>query len=600
MDTEYHPATQSIGQPHLDPRCAIEIAPRIWWVGCYLDGDPFQCHAYLIEDGDQSVLLDPGSILTFAETRRKIELVLPFSSIRYFICHHPDPDIVSAISLFQDQITREDACVVTHWRAAALLKHYGWKMDFWLIEKHDWTLQLPHHTLQFVFTPYLHFPGAFCTFDSASGILFSSDIFGGFTSGFNLVASSEDYFESLRPFHEHYLPSREILQHGLNEIQRYPVRMIAPQHGSIIPENMVGFMIDKLKTLDCGLLTSARDGIDVLRLSRLNQVLRDITQVVILYRDLSDIIAALLDVIRRILPEARSLELWTDDQEGEWLRFSEHSHFRPTPDGKPSLAREMLGREGREWDQRYPKGYALVELDEQGEQADALLIALRNERNQTVNGLAILHFTGKPALTLEVDAIVRQITRPLQITIERELLYQSLERDKKRYYQQSIRDPLTGLFTRLYMDDAAKRLIAMHARNHEAGFGLVIFDVDRFKEINDQHGHLGGDDVLRNIARIIAAESRSVDIPVRFGGEEFAVFLAGGTETDGASFAERVCKEVGKLRFDGRLAQVRVTTSGGLAQHRPGEELDDLIERADQALYDAKRTGRNRIVIAGK
>jgi diguanylate cyclase (GGDEF)-like protein len=597
MNAGHYPPTQSIGQSELDPRSAIEIAPRIWWVGCYLDGDPFQCHAYLIEDGDQSVLLDPGSVLTFAETRRKIELILPFESIRYFICHHPDPDIVSAISLFQDQITREDACIVTHWRAAALLKHYGWKIKFWLIEQNDWTLQLPHHTLQFVFTPYLHFPGAFCTFDDASGILFSSDIFGGFTSGFNLVASSEGYFEALRPFHEHYLPSREILQHGLNEIQRYPVRMIAPQHGSIIPESMVDFIIEKLKTLDCGLLTSARDGIDVLRVSRLNQVLRDITQVVILYRDLSDIIAALLEVIRRILPEAKSLELWTKDQDGEWLRFSEHSHFRPTPDGKPLLARDMLDGKDHDWDQRHPKGYALVELDEN---AHALLMPLRSEGVQVVNGLALLHFTDKPTLTLDVDAIVRQITRPLQVTIERELLYQSLERDKKRYYQQSIRDPLTGLFTRLYMDDATKRLIAMHARNHDAGFGLVIFDIDHFKEVNDRHGHLGGDEVLRQIARIIEIQSRSVDIPVRFGGEEFAVFLAGGTETDGASFAERVRDQVHELRFEGRLAQVRVTISGGLAQHRAGEKLDELIERADQALYDAKRTGRNRIVIAEK
>lgn len=597
MDAEYLPLKQAIGQPCLDPRSAIEIAPRIWWVGCYLDGDPFQCHTYLIEDGDQSVLLDPGSILTFAETRRKIELILPFSSIRYFVCHHPDPDIVSAISLFQDEITREDARIVTHWRSAALLKHYGWNMPFWLVEKNDWTLPLSNHTLQFVFTPYLHFPGTFCTFDSASGILFSSDIFGGFTSGFNLIADSESHFESLRPFHEHYLPSREILQHGLNEIQRYPVRMIAPQHGSVIPERLVGFMIDKLKTLDCGLLASARDGVDVLRLSRLNQVLRDIAQAVILHRDLSDIIAAILAVIRRILPESHSLELWTVDMDGERLRFSEHSHFRPVAGGTPPFGDEMLGKEDREWDRCHPEGYARVET---AAGIHALLIPLRNERNQTIGGLAILHFTGDPVLTLEVDAIVRQMTRPLQVTIEREMLYQSLERDKKRYYQQSIRDSLTGLFTRLYMDDAAKRLIAMHARNHEAGFGLVIFDIDRFKEINDHYGHLAGDEVLRGIASIIAAESRSVDIPVRFGGEEFAVFLAGGTQADGAGFAQRVCDEVGKLRFDGRLAAVRVTISGGLAQHRPGEELDDLIERADQALYDAKDGGRNRVVIANR
>lgn len=586
---------QSIDDLPHDPGKAIEIGPRIWWVGCHLDGDAFQCHAYLIEDGDQSVLIDPGSPLTFAETRRKIESILPFASIRYFICHHPDPDIVSAISLFDHEVTRPDACIVTHWRAAALLKHYGWKIPFWLVERNHWTLQLESRSLKFVFTPYLHFPGAFCSFDESSGILFSSDLFGGFTNGFNLVASDEGYFEALRPFHEHYLPSREILQHGLLAIQRHPVRMIAPQHGSIIPEPLVGFMTEKLKTLDCGLLASARDDVDVLRLSRLNQVLRDIAQAVILYRDLSDILSAILAVMRRILPETRGIELWAIGSDGERLRFSELSHFRPTVAHPPAQVDRLLGREAAQWDNLHPEGYTLFETDAG---THALIVPFRDERSGKVRGMAIIDFTCKPDLTVEIEAIVRQATQPLQITIERELLYQSLERDRKRYYQQSIRDALTGLFTRLYMDDATERLIAMHARNPDASFGLAMFDIDHFKSINDRCGHLGGDEVLRRIAEVIASESRVVDIPVRFGGEEFAVFLASGGPDEALAFAERVRQAVGRLQFEGRLDGTRVTISAGLAQHRPGEALDSLIERADYALYRAKREGRDRTITA--
>ena len=77
----------------------VLIGPRTYWVGHELRGDPFQCHAYLVEQGDQSMLIDPGSALTFPDVRRKVEKVVPFSQIRYFVCQHPDPDIVGAMPL---------------------------------------------------------------------------------------------------------------------------------------------------------------------------------------------------------------------------------------------------------------------------------------------------------------------------------------------------------------------------------------------------------------------------------------------------------------------------------------------------------------------
>ena len=88
----------------IDTQHAVEIANRVWWVGHYLPGDKFQCHVYLIENGNESVLIDPGSQLTFDGTLRKIEEVMPFSQIRYFICHHQDPDIAGAMSLVEQKI----------------------------------------------------------------------------------------------------------------------------------------------------------------------------------------------------------------------------------------------------------------------------------------------------------------------------------------------------------------------------------------------------------------------------------------------------------------------------------------------------------------
>jgi len=119
----------------IDTQHAVEIANRVWWVGHYLPGDKFQCHVYLIENGNESVLIDPGSQLTFDGTLRKIEEVMPFSQIRYFICHHQDPDIAGAMSLVEQKIEREDCLLITHWRVAALLKHYALITPFWLIEE---------------------------------------------------------------------------------------------------------------------------------------------------------------------------------------------------------------------------------------------------------------------------------------------------------------------------------------------------------------------------------------------------------------------------------------------------------------------------------
>ncbi len=95
-----------------DPEHAIEIADRIWWVGHHLPGDPFQCHCYLIEHGDQSVLFDPGSALTFRHSMRKIEQVTSLSNIRYFVLHHQDPDITGAMPIIDKLLSRDDAVVV--------------------------------------------------------------------------------------------------------------------------------------------------------------------------------------------------------------------------------------------------------------------------------------------------------------------------------------------------------------------------------------------------------------------------------------------------------------------------------------------------------
>lgn len=579
-------------------RHPVEVAERVWWVGHVQEHDAFQCHVYLIEQGEQSILFDPGSKRTFAHTLDKIEQIIPFSHIRYFVCHHQDPDIASALPLIDEMTCREDAVIVTHWRAEALLKHYALKMPFWLIDKHDWQLQLPDRLLKFVLTPYAHFPGAFCTFDTRTGALFSSDIFGGFTEEFSLVAKDEGYFECLRPFHEHYMPSREILNYALTQLEQHPVKLILPQHGSIIPEHLVQFMFTRLKTLDCGMFFLVSGEFDILRLSRLNKTLSDITRTMVLTRDFQDIAQALLAIAQRILP-AKALEFYAVSEDDSILFFAPENRYRGINCEIPEFISEFIGIDHKQWETREAGTYKqLVAGNSEGGEDSCIVLPLFSPNHGKIKGIAIIRLNEEALPNQDLNAVVEEMALPLEVSLERETIYRSLDLERQRIYERSIRDPLTGLYTRQYMYDAVQRLFAIHDRDGSAAIALAMIDIDHFKSVNDTYGHNQGDRVLKRVAEIVLHETRAGELPVRLGGEEFAIFVVGGSAQRVGDFAERLREEVARIEFTDVMAERRITISVGAALRRQGEILTDFIERADKALYLAKNSGRNRVCVA--
>ncbi|MCX6051207.1 MAG: ATP-binding protein [Campylobacterales bacterium] len=249
----------------LDFNKAIEVAQDIYWVGKYLENDSFQCHPYLILNGESCVLIDPGSMLEYDELIAKVETLTSMKNVKYIIAHHQDPDICAAIPLLEKIINRDDLQVVTHKRTAALIKHYGINSEYLYISDNS-VLQLSNgKILKFLTTPYAHAPGAFVTYDSMTKTLFSSDIFGGLNESWNFYAD-ENYFEAVKLFHENYMPSREILNYSLNKIQALDIELILPQHGSIIQKKYISDLIDKLKKLDCGMYISSQYKIELLKL----------------------------------------------------------------------------------------------------------------------------------------------------------------------------------------------------------------------------------------------------------------------------------------------------------------------------------------------
>ncbi|MEA3373210.1 MAG: ATP-binding protein [Campylobacterota bacterium] len=243
----------SLKPTDLDFTQPITIAPHIHWIGMYLENDPFQCHPYLIENGDESILVDPGSMLEFDAVVRKVQLITPLKNIKYIILHHQDPDLCASVPTIEKLIDRSDLLVITHSRMVPLVKHYLIKSDYYEIDKNSHRLMTDNGLqLKFLTTPYCHSPGAFVTYEPESKTLFSGDIFGGIEESWEFFAK-EDYFEKARQFHAEYMPSKDIFNYALSKIEKLDMELIAPQHGSIIQKPYIADLIGKMKGLDCGL-----------------------------------------------------------------------------------------------------------------------------------------------------------------------------------------------------------------------------------------------------------------------------------------------------------------------------------------------------------
>lgn len=180
-----------------------------------------------------------------------------------------------------------------------------------------------------------------------------------------------------------------------------------------------------------------------------------------------------------------------------------------------------------------------------------------------------------------------------QIQNLRQLL-RSTRSELEHYEEKAARDELTGLYNRRQLQVELEQAKA-RADRHGLPFSLCLIDVDRFKEINDGNGHLVGDAILREFSRLARESVRDSDVLGRYGGDEFMQILP-DTDVKGAVMhAERLRIHAHFLDFDKILQQKKISLSIGVAQYRPGERLNDLISRADSALYQAKQLGRNRV-----
>lgn len=165
-----------------------------------------------------------------------------------------------------------------------------------------------------------------------------------------------------------------------------------------------------------------------------------------------------------------------------------------------------------------------------------------------------------------------------------------------KLYRESTQDPLTGMVNRRVL---MKRLATEieHVNAGRPSFSILMFDLDRFKRINDNHGHLTGDKVLKKAAALIQGGLREHDIVARFGGEEFVAVLPGATSEEAIVVAERIrqrCYDTVMNASDGQRLQL--STSVGVTRYEAGEAIELTLNRVDDSLYKAKEQGRNRVI----
>nr|WP_243748914.1 GGDEF domain-containing protein [Pseudomaricurvus alcaniphilus] len=176
----------------------------------------------------------------------------------------------------------------------------------------------------------------------------------------------------------------------------------------------------------------------------------------------------------------------------------------------------------------------------------------------------------------------------------------SLRKELEQVREDSLLDALTGISNRKAFDSGLETTIS-ESREQGSVFCLLLIDIDHFKQFNDTHGHLVGDKVLRFVAATLKRCIKGKDLCARYGGEEFAIILP-DTDLAGAhTIAEQIRVAIsGRVLKDSASGQAygRITVSIGAGQYCDGELPNDTIGRADQALYQAKARGRNRVVVA--
>ena len=224
----------------------------IYWLG-FSEDTVFRCNTYLIKDGDEAIIVDPGGVGRKPEVQQRVEQLMPADGVKSLIISHQDPDIAGSMKEWLE--FNPGIEIISSPRTVVLLPHYG-VSDFTLVDIEASPVYrfTSGRQLRFLPAPFLHSPMAFVTFDEVSGFMFTSDIFAAVDAEWQLVVDDfQRHSEKMDLFHMEYMASNAATAGFAETIEDLPITAFLPQHGSIIGQPHVAAAMDYLRNLQCGL-----------------------------------------------------------------------------------------------------------------------------------------------------------------------------------------------------------------------------------------------------------------------------------------------------------------------------------------------------------
>lgn len=525
---------------------SIQIAEKIYWVGSKDQITGLHCNPYLLIDGDEAVLIDPGSAYDFETVYQNVSELVPIKNIKYVILHHQDPDFCSSVPLFEKK--ELNAEIITFWRTQVFLKYYGIKSKYYLVNENDYKLELNSgRILKFLHTPYLHFPGAIMTYDTKTKVLFSSDVFGSFSHNWELFAG-EKYIEAMKVFHENYMPGNDILGPVMEMLLTMDISCIAPQHGSIIAQDIKKY-IKVLRDLECGAFLIplkkelAKTGGYV---GRCNQILKryyavfNPEEVMDIFKD-SHIE---LDPETGLIVDFNSTgkELWNNifeiifSKKGfEWI----------------SIVDTLVNRITKEYEIEFP---AVFESE--------------------------IFNIKKKAEELSAENIkIKEINARLKTNLK-------LTQDKL------IKNPVTGLFNELFFTDYFSNEIQSHLRKKE-NCALLIVDIDNLAKLSFNFGASVEIETLKGMAYLLKDKKEEHHMVFKLYGPAYAYYIPNCENKDSVNTAEFIRNLVSRSE----IFVEPITVSVGVANLNEFFGGDNDEKSVASALYNV---AIQRVIIAKK